>query len=243
MGPRRQPSRQDRSRKPSSSASEASSDEDVKTEDVKPVRPPTSQYEQYQATSSAQSRAYYNLPPAGSSHGQQQYPYRSWQYQYPVGASAPPPINSQYTSPSHHASQSSNRNTQPPRSAPPYSSGYYPNSYPYSMPAVSAPAPVGYMPWSSMTSGPYSQPSGAAGPSGSTSDHSEENEHTEASVASDRPDVHRCRICGRGFTRNANRKAHMKVHDPDRLKYCCPSAGCQKTYGRYIDAIRHYQSV
>ena len=235
MGRRRQSSRREGHQRSSSSSSD---------EDAKPPRPQTSQYEQYQGMSSAESRAYLNPPSTASANEQQQHPYRSWQYQYPVGSSAPPMNNSQYISQSYQTSQSGNRSAYPSRSASSYSTSYYPSGYAYAaMPSVSAPAPVGYLPRPAMPLGPASQSYGAAAPPGSMSDHSDDNEQTESSVTSGGSKTFPCKICGRAFTRNANQNAHMKVHDPNRTKYPCPSSECQKMYGRQIDANRHYKSV
>jgi hypothetical protein len=53
-----------------------------------------------------------------------------------------------------------------------------------------------------------------------------------------------CEVCNKRFTRNSNRSAHMKTHDPQRQRPNeCTRLDCQMKFSRPTDLNRHIKSV
>ena len=53
-----------------------------------------------------------------------------------------------------------------------------------------------------------------------------------------------CNVCGKGFGRSYNHKAHMNTHDKDReYNHRCREENCDKKFVRRTDLSRHHQSV
>jgi hypothetical protein len=53
-----------------------------------------------------------------------------------------------------------------------------------------------------------------------------------------------CEVCNKRFTRNSNRSAHMKTHDPQRQRPNeCTRPDCQMKFSRLTDLNRHIKSV
>ncbi|PNS18650.1 hypothetical protein CAC42_5189 [Sphaceloma murrayae] len=62
--------------------------------------------------------------------------------------------------------------------------------------------------------------------------------------ASEESGKHQCHICKQYFRRSYNLKAHMKTHDPSRLRaFVCGQPSCNRSFERKADLTRHFESV